>query len=83
MRDSCNTQQQHATLARNCRLSRILPGASVVTRISDLVPKVKAGVECRECFSGSYAEGAVTAQTPVSVIRAQGLPHNKIHVPPL
>lgn len=37
----------------------LLPGASVETLISFLVPKVKAGV-CCTCFSGSYAVGAET-----------------------
>lgn len=37
----------------------LLPGASVETLISVLVPKVKAGV-CSTCFSGSYAVGAET-----------------------
>lgn len=37
----------------------LLPGASLETLISFLVPNVKAGV-CCTCFSGSYAEGAET-----------------------
>lgn len=41
-----------------------LPGASVETFISVLVPKLKAGL-CCTCFSGSYAVGAETFTTQV------------------